>query len=221
VDYLAAGIGWPTPGLGRTRAESQIFTGVHVSERHRQIFIIGLGELILTGGLRFAAAGFALRNWITLAVTFAATVSLFLIYSYQARRLLAPKTLRSIDRVDRGILTAYSHLLLVAGVVLTSSAGGFIGRGPSTDLRTPEAIAIAAGPALFMLGSGLWEFAVTDRLLGTRLVPFALLIAVTPAIPFVPAVTVAIGANLVLAGTVAADAIIGRRRPWAGAQTSL
>jgi hypothetical protein len=25
----------------------------------------------------------------------------------------------------------------------------------------------------------------------------------------------------VLAGTVAADAIIGRRRPWAGAQTSL
>ena len=221
LDYLAAGIGWPTPRLGRTRSESRIFTGVHVSERHRQIFIIGIGELILTGGLRFTVAGFGLRQWVTLIVTFAAAVLLFLIYSYQARRLLAPTTLRSIDRIDRGILTAYSHLLLVASVVLISSVGGFIAHSPSAALRTPEAIAIAAGPALFMLGSGLWEYAVTDRILRTRLIAFALLVVVAPVAGFLPAIAVAVGADLVLAGTLVADGLIQRRHPWRGPETSL
>jgi low temperature requirement protein LtrA len=221
LDYLGAPLGWPTPGLGRTDREIRIFNGQHVSERHRQIFIIGLGELILSTGLRFTGAGFGIGAWAAVGVAFATAVLLFLIYSYQARELLAPPALWSIESPVPGVLTAYSHLVMVAGVVVISARGGLVVGHPSAGVRPVEVALVVGGPALFLVGSGLFQYAVTGRILWSRPIAIVLLAAIAPAIQFLPVIGIALGTSLVLVGTLIADAIGRRRRPQAGPKTSL
>jgi low temperature requirement protein LtrA len=168
TDYIAARIGWITPRLGRTSLESRIFTGVHVSERHRQIFIIALGEVILSNGLTFTSTRFESTHWAALVTAFGAVVLLFLIYARQARRLLAPPALWSMDRVGPGIVTAYAHLIMVAGVVTVSAGDAYVARQPVGDLGRAQMLALTAGPALVLLGTFLFERAVSGQLLWSR-----------------------------------------------------
>jgi low temperature requirement protein LtrA len=205
TDYTAASIGWITPGFGRTNLESRIFTGVHVSERHRQIFIIALGEVILSNGLKFTSSRFESSQWAALVAAFAAVVLLFLIYARQSRRLLAPPALWSMDRVGPGIVTAYSHLVMVAGVVTLSASDAYVARGPVSDLRRAEVLAIVAGPALVLFGTGLFERAVTGQILWSRPIAIVILLGVAPWVAPLPALVPAIGADLVLVATFVSD----------------
>ncbi|GAA5195642.1 low temperature requirement protein A [Rugosimonospora acidiphila] len=211
VDYLAASLGWPTPGLGRTHRESRIFIGVHVSERHRQIFIIALGEVILSNGLKFTSTRFERDEWTTLVTAFAAVVLLFLIYARQSRRLLAPPALWSMDRVGPGIVTAYSHLMMVAGVVAISAGDAYVARGPLGDLPVSEALAVVVGPALVLFGTGLFERAVSGVILWSRLIAIVLLFGILPWIEPLPALAPAIWADLVLIGTFVSDLATSRQ----------
>jgi low temperature requirement protein LtrA len=205
VDYLAARIGWPTPFIGRTNQLSRIFTGEHVSERHRQIFIIGLGEVILSSGLKFTGSRFGVSAWFALVSAFATALLLFLIYARQSRRLLAPPALWSMDRVGPGITTAYSHLIMVAGVVVLSAGDAFIARDPFGRLSLARAMATVTGPALFLFGSAVFERAVTGRILWSRPIAIAAMFAIGPAIGLLPAVVLVIAQDLVLVGAFVSD----------------
>ncbi|GIH14747.1 low temperature requirement protein A [Rugosimonospora africana] len=221
TDYTAASIGWITPRLGRTSLESRIFTGVHVSERHRQIFIIALGEVILSNGLKFTSTRFESGQWATLVTAFMAVVLLFLIYARQSRRLLAPPALWSMDRVGPGIVTAYAHLIMVAGVVALSASDAFVALRPVGDLSTVEALAVVAGPALVLFGTFLFERAVSGQILWSRPIAIVVLLGVAPWIDPQPALVPAIGADVVLAGVFASDIVFRQRwtRSRAGSLT--
>jgi len=54
LDYTGLVLGWPVPGLGRTRAPEWTIAGRHLAERYQQFIIIALGETILLEGLTFA-----------------------------------------------------------------------------------------------------------------------------------------------------------------------
>jgi low temperature requirement protein LtrA len=118
VDYTAAGLRWPTPGLGRGTVSEFSPAGEHLAERYRQFFIIALGELILVPGLAFSGGGFHADRTMALVVSFTTTVLLWRIYLYRAGELFGTAIATARDPVRVVLSAVYSHLVMVAGIVV-------------------------------------------------------------------------------------------------------
>ncbi|MGC4874696.1 low temperature requirement protein A [Micromonospora sp. DT43] len=217
VDLGSARIGWPTPGLGRTELASQIFTGVHLSERHRAIFIVALGELILSTGTRLAGSGFTAGQVTAGAVAFVSAVLLFQLYFQRVQRILAPPSVTTVERVRSGTSTSYTHLVMVAGVVVISTGTSMVIVRPSGNTPVELMATILGGPVLFLLGSVLFDAVVTARFLWSRVLAIAVLAVVllcalaAPGVIRLPPLTVLVVANLVLLLTLVGEGLAARR----------
>ncbi|RAO30997.1 uncharacterized protein PSN13_04255 [Micromonospora saelicesensis] len=213
VDLGSARIGWPTPRLGRTELASQIFTGVHLSERHRAIFIVALGELILSTGTGLAGSGFTAGAVATSAVAFLSAVLLFQLYFQRVQRILAPPSVATVERVRSGTSTSYSHLVMVAGVVLVSTSTSLVIDRPFGRAPVELMVATLGGPVLFLLGSVLFDAVVTGRTLWSRVLAIVVLCAlVAPATLLFPPLAALMLANLVLLVTLVGEGLAARRR---------
>ncbi|MEV4122657.1 low temperature requirement protein A [Micromonospora sp. NPDC049645] len=213
VDLGSARVGWPTPGLGRTELASQIFTGVHLSERHRAIFIVALGELILSTGTGLAGSGFTAGAVATGAVAFASAVLLFQLYFERVQRILAPPSVATVERVRSGTSTSYSHLVMVAGVVLVSTSTSLVIDRPFGRAPVELMVATLGGPVLFLLGSVLFDAVVTGRTLWSRVVAIVVLCALmAPATLLLPPLAALVLANLVLLITLVGEGLAARGR---------
>ncbi|WP_328848781.1 low temperature requirement protein A [Micromonospora zamorensis] len=213
VDLGSARFGWPTPRLGRTELASQIFTGVHLSERHRAIFIVALGELILSTGMGLAGSGFTAGQVATSAVAFVSAVLLFQLYFQRVQRILAPPSVATVERVRPGTSTSYSHLVMVAGVVVVSASTLTVIDQPSSRAPVELMAAILGGPALFLLGSVLFDAVVTGRMLWSRVLAIVVLGALmAPATFLLPPLAALVLANLVLLLTLVGEGLAARDR---------
>ncbi|GAB3970723.1 low temperature requirement protein A [Plantactinospora veratri] len=212
VDLGSARIGWPTPRLGRTELASQIFTGNHLAERHRQIFLIALGELILTAGSGLAFSHTGAGRLAVCAVAFGNAVLLFLLYFHRIKQLLAPGNVSSVERVRPGTSTSYTHLVMVAGTVVVSAGTTLALDRPLGPAPVSWILALLGGPALFLLGTCLFDHVVTGRLLWPRLVAVLVLGGIGPAMPLLPPLWIMVVANLVLLGTLLAELTVLRHR---------
>ncbi|MFD0786260.1 low temperature requirement protein A, partial [Micromonospora azadirachtae] len=168
VDLGSARIGWPVPRLGRTELDSQIFTGSHLSERHRQIFLIALGELILTVGVGLGATDLGPPEYAACAVAFSTGILLLRLYYHRVRQLLARSGLMTMERVQPGASTSYTHLMMVAGVLLISTGLSLVIDQPLGHTPAAWAAVILGGSALFLLGSSLFDAVVTGQVLWSR-----------------------------------------------------
>ncbi|WP_330438619.1 low temperature requirement protein A [Micromonospora sp. NBC_00821] len=213
VDLGSARIGWPTPRLGRTELTSQIFTGVHLSERHRAIFIVALGELILSTGTGLAGSGFTAGAVATGAVAFVSAVLLFQLYFQRVQRILAPPSVATVERVRSGTSTSYSHLVMVAGVVLVSTSTSLVIDRPFGSAPAELMVATLGGPVLFLLGSVLFDAVVTGRTLWSRVLAIVVLCALmAPATLLLPPLAALVLANLVLLVTLVGEGMAARSR---------
>ncbi|MEU8389117.1 low temperature requirement protein A [Micromonospora sp. NPDC048842] len=213
IDLGSARIGWPTPRLGRTELASQIFTGVHLSERHRAIFIVALGELILSTGTGLAGSGFTAGAVATGAVAFVSAVLLFQLYFQRVQRILAPPSVATVERVRSGTSTSYSHLVMVAGVVLVSTSTSLVIDRPFGRAPAELVVATLGGPVLFLLGSVLFDAVVTGRILWSRVLAIVVLCAVmAPATLLLTPLTALVLANLVLLITLVGEGWAARSR---------
>jgi low temperature requirement protein LtrA len=211
VDLGSARIGWPTPGLGRTELSSQVFTAAHLGERHRQIFNIALGELVLAAGIGLAFGGFQAGRVAVCAVVFATATLLFLLYFHRVRQLLAPPTVSAVERVRPGTSTSYAHLVMVAGVVVISAGAAHAIDRPFGAAPPAWIVAFLGGPALFLAGTCLFDQVVGGRILWTRLVAMVVLAAVGPAMRLLPPLGIMLVASVVLLVTLASELAVGRR----------
>ncbi|MCG7216291.1 low temperature requirement protein A [Paenibacillus mucilaginosus] len=157
VEYAAPSLGFWVPLLGRTPTSVWDVEGSHMAERCGLFIIIALGESILLMGVTFAESAWTLPTAAAFAAAFIVTVALWWIYfdatSKTGHHLIA----HSADpgRLARSAYT-YTHLLLVAGIILTAVAGELLLAHP---LEHPGPIAAAmmlGGPALFLLGNALF-----------------------------------------------------------------
>ncbi|MEU8155500.1 low temperature requirement protein A [Micromonospora sp. NPDC048986] len=213
VDLGSARVGWPTPKLGRTELASQIFTGVHLSERHRAIFIVALGELILSTGTGLAGSGFTIGAVATGAVAFVSAVLLFQLYFQRVQRILAPPSVATVERVRSGTSTSYGHLVMVAGVVLVSTSTSLVIERPFGRAPVELMVATLGGPALFLLGTVLFDAVVTGRTLWSRVLAIGALCALlAPATLLIPPLAALVLANLVLLVTLVGEGLAARRR---------
>ncbi|MFI7209888.1 low temperature requirement protein A [Micromonospora maritima] len=215
MEYVALALGFPTPKLGRhgARRIEVVTSEEHFAERYQQFFIIALGEPILVTGLAFSDSEFgALRSAATLAA-FATTALLWRIYIHRAGALLADAMVASRRPLRVGVLTTYAHAIMVAAVVAIAVGDELVILHPSGHPEPAKAAVMLGGPALFLTGRAIFEYAVFGRVSLPRVLGASALVALVPAMWPVPPLGVAATATLVLAGVAVADGLRTRRLP--------
>ncbi|MCM0673496.1 low temperature requirement protein A [Micromonospora phytophila] len=213
VDSTALGLRYPAPGLGRASSSEFAISGGHLAERYRQIFIIALGELILVAGLAFSGSGLGADRSAALVVSFATTVLLWRIYIFRAGELLGTAIGAARDPLRVGLPMVYSHVVMVAGIVVTAVGQELVIAHPLAHARSAWTAVILGGPALFLAGRAIFEYATFARVSRDRPIGLLLLAAVTPVMLHLPPLLAATAATAVLAAIAIADASRARRHP--------
>ncbi|MEV0724256.1 low temperature requirement protein A [Micromonospora purpureochromogenes] len=215
VEYVGLAIGFPAPKMGRgaTRRFEIVASAEHVAERFQQFFIVALGEPILVAGLAFANAGFGAASSAATLVAFATTALLWRIYIHRAGALLADAITATTNLRRTAVATVYAHVVMAAGIVTIAVGDELVITHPLGHTDPAWIAVILGGPALFLAGRAIFEYAVFGRVSRPRVIGALALIALTPAMTLVPLLAVATTAALILAGVAVADAIRARRRP--------
>ncbi|TDC35951.1 low temperature requirement protein A [Micromonospora sp. 15K316] len=214
LECAALALGLPTPRLGRAYMRPEFaISGEHLAERYRQLFIVGLGELILVTGLTFSGSEFGSGRIAAVVVAFATTALLWRIYIHRAGSLLAVAIGAASDPVRASIWALYSHLLMVAGIVPSAIAVELVIAHPFGDVQPAWIAVILGGPTLFLAGRGMFEYAVFGRVSRNRVIGAILLVAGSPAMMFLPPLLVAVVPALVLAWIAVSDGVRARGRP--------
>ncbi|WP_446210273.1 low temperature requirement protein A [Micromonospora sp. IBSANI012] len=214
-EYVAFTLGFPTPRLGRhgKRRQEIVVSEEHTAERYQQFFIVALGEPILVTGLTFGTGDFTADRSAATLVAFATTVLLWRIYIHRAGALLADAMTAARDPRPIAILTAYSYVIMVAGIVVVAVGDELVIQHPLGHTDPAWLPAILGGPALFLAGRATFEYAVFGRVSLPRVIGALALVALTPAMRPMPPLAVATAAALVLASVAVADAARTRRLP--------
>lgn len=210
VEYVAASLGWPVPGLGRSTPQEWRLVGGRVAERYRQFVIVALGASIFVTGTTFSLNEYTMdRAWAFLVV-FMIVVLTWRIYIYRAGELLTDAIARSTNPPLLTQSAAVTHLIMVAGVGGMAVTSHLVVARPLGQTPPSWAAVILGGPALFLVGRGVLDYMVFGRISRSRLVGLVLLAGVAPASSLLPPVLVALLAMTVLALIAAANLVSTR-----------
>jgi low temperature requirement protein LtrA len=213
VDYASFGLGFPTPRLGRAGPAEFSVSAEFLAERQRQFVIIALGELILVSGLAFSSGGSGADRKAAVVVAFATTVLLWRIYIYRAGEVLGAAVAAAPHQLRVFVSVVYAHPVMVGGLVAISVGDELVVRHPSGHTQPAWIGVMLGGPALFLAGRAILEYAVFGRVSRDRVIGVVVLAAISPAMTLVPPLLVALAAAVVLAAVAVADAARARRHP--------
>ena len=146
-------------------------------------------------------------------MAFAITALLWRIYIHRAGALLADAIAAAPNLNRVAIATIYAHVVMAAGIVTIAVGDELVVTHPLGHTDLAWTAVILAGPALFLAGRAIFEYAVFGRVSAPRVIGALALVALTPAMRSVPPLAVATTAALILAGVALADAARARRRP--------
>ncbi|MEO3745974.1 low temperature requirement protein A [Plantactinospora sp. B5E13] len=205
IDYLAALLGWPTPGLGRTPTRELNLASEHFAERYRQFIIIALGQTIAVTGLTFHDNDFSPHRGVAFALCFIISVMLYWIYFHRIREKLGPSFSGAPDPDVRTREAGFAHLVMVAGIVALTTADQEVITNPAEPARAAMVAVLVAGPALFLAGHALLARHLFLTVAAPRLIAAVVLVAVAPALVGLPTVTIIGLIAVVLAAIVGWD----------------
>jgi low temperature requirement protein LtrA len=206
-------LGFPSPRSRRVWSWEPPVAAEHFAERYRQVFIIGLGELILVSGLSFSDAGVAPDATVAFVVSACIAGLLWRIYIYRAGELLSAAFAAVPTATPLGVWVVYVHLAMVGGIVVTAVGNELVIAHPSGRTPVAWAVVILGGPALYVAGRAGFEYTVFARVSRDRLVGALVLVALIPVALLAAPLLSAIAAAAVLTGTVIVDAARARRKP--------
>ncbi len=213
IDYVGGLLDFPTPRLGRAGLRGQPLSAEHLTERCRQLLIIALGEAVLASGIQFSPHGFQRDRTVALLVAFVTTVLLWQLYYYRVGALLRAAIASAPAPARVGELAAYAHLVMVIGVSLTAVGDTLIITHPFGHTERTWVAVIFGGPALFLVGRGVFDYVAFSRVSWSRPIGLLLLAALVPAAFRLPPVVVATVAAAVLAAIALTDVVLWRLVP--------
>ncbi|MDO3704022.1 low temperature requirement protein A [Micromonospora sp. C28SCA-DRY-2] len=162
VDFVGPRLGWPTPRLGRTGQDELRLSGRHLTERFQQIFIISLGELVLSAGLSYVETAPDPGATAAFLLGFAVAVLIGLLYVTPAGVALGP----AIDRAAPSrfaVTVGYLHIVMIAGVVATAVGIELAIAHPTAPAGMGAVVVTGTGPTLFLAGRMLLSAAIHRR----------------------------------------------------------
>ena len=177
------------------------------------MLIIAFGETILISGIQLSPYGFQWARTAALIVGFVITVLLWQIYFYRAGELLPEAIASSRAPAHVGELASYSHLIMIAGTGLSAVGDKLTITSPFGSTNPAWVLVILGGPALFLVGRAMLDYAAFSRVSWSRPIGLLFLAALAPLALRLPPIMVTVVAALVLAGIAVSNVLAWRFFP--------
>ena len=166
VDYAAPFVGFWVPGAGATPMESWPLQGLHLLERNQLVFIIALGESILLLGGTLVGTSLGLPYLGAALLGFLIIIAMWWLYFVRTTERGEHAFEHSAEdaaRLARAGL-AYSHGIMVAGAIVVAVGIEMIIAHPYDAAYLSTVLVATTGPALYLVGSALFERSVAGSL---------------------------------------------------------
>lgn len=214
VEYLVPMAGFRLPGLGRSAPSVWTISGSHLAERCQLFIIIALGESILVTGATAAGLAATPATITAFVVAFLGSAALWWIYFHRT----AEEGREHISRLETPSLFAltaydYFHVIMVAGIIVTAVGDELTLSHPSGHTGTATAATVLGGPALFLLGVGLFHRALTGRAPWPHLAGIVALAVLALAVPVLSPLALAAASTVVALAVAAATSLLYRPAP--------
>lgn len=213
IDYVAPLVLYRVPGRPRLDPSAWDVETSHFAERFQLFVIIALGESIVVTGATTSELPLGPARMVAFGLAFLSTAALWWLYFSYVAAIAQRRLELSPDRTKlaRDGYT-YLHVVIVAGVIVSAVGDEIVIAHPSDMLSTAELVAVAAGPAIYLLGHVLVRLRMAGSVSGRRLAG-AIACGVVGLIGIVaPALVVAALLVAVLVVVIGAEYAADRRR---------
>lgn len=223
IDYTAPIVMYWVPGRPRLDATSWTVQTSHFAERFQLFVIIALGETIVLTGATTAALPLDTARVTAFVLAFVSTAALWWLYfTYVAA--IAERRLERAD-VERTRLArdgyTYLHVVLVAGIILSAVGDELVIAHPTEVLSGAEVAALVAGPALYLVGHGLFRLRLAGTVSWKRMAGALACLAVGALGSFAPALVLAALLVAILVAVIGAERTAAWRRSRRGEPSPL
>ncbi|KAA9367273.1 MULTISPECIES: low temperature requirement protein A [Ochrobactrum] len=180
-EYVSPMFGFALPGLGRSKTSDWTIDGGHLAERCQLFVIVALGETVLATGATLAKA----ESWnaailSALLATFLGTLAMWWLY-FGTSSEDATETITHADDPGRiGAYFHYLHAILIAGIIATAVGNDLVLAHPHDPVKGTYALVLAAGPAIYLLGSAIYKKIVYSVVPISHIAGVVLLAALVP-----------------------------------------
>jgi low temperature requirement protein LtrA len=222
IDYAGPLVTYWVPGLPRVTPKAWEVSTAHFAERFGLFIILALGESIVVIGATTAALELDAATVFAFVLAFFSTAALWWLYF----NLVAEIAERRLALAENRTLLArdaytYLHVLIVAGIIMSAVGDEIVIDHPTEELPDAELIAVAAGPAIYLLAHTVLRLRMTGTISGKRLAGALGCVAVGFIGLAVPGLVVAALLVGVLVAVIVAEQIASRRRRARGEPSPL
>ena len=180
-EYFSPMIGFALPGLGRSRTNEWTIEGGHMAERCQLFVIVALGETLLATGATLGDA----QTWgssmlSAMLATFLGTLAMWWLYFGTSSKEASARITESDDPGRMGAYFHYVHVILIAGIIGTAVGNDLAVAHPQDASKLAYALALCAGPAIYLLGSAMYKKVVYGRVPKSHLLGMAVLLGLLP-----------------------------------------
>lgn len=158
-EYVSPMTGFALPFLGRSSAADwRSAAGGHIAERCQAFVILALGEsVVMTGGTFSDLGTWSLPAAIAFMVCFAGSIAMWWIYFDTSSRAGSHAIKRAQEPGRMAAAFHYVHVVLIAGMIAAAAGDDLVILHPATQAGAAHAWLLIGGPALYVIGNGLYK----------------------------------------------------------------
>jgi low temperature requirement protein LtrA len=181
LDWGAPLVLYWVPGQRRLEGDTWDVQVSHFAERFQLFILIALGETVTATGATTSQLDITAARAFAFLVAFVIAAAFWLLYFTRTTLVAQEHLERARDRTTmaRNGYT-YLHVVLVAGIIEAAVAAEIVISQPAGSVGTAQALAITAGPALYLLGLGLYQWATGGGVVVLRFIAAVVFVALTP-----------------------------------------
>lgn len=180
-EYLSPMIGLWLPGMGRSSTQDWTIEGGHLAERCQLFVIVALGESILVTGATIGhMAGWDTPTLIAFLVAFLGSLAMWWIYFDTSSQAGSEAIVNSNDPGRIGAYFHYTHVIIVAGVIITAVGNELAIAHPAGHIDTKALTVLIGGPMGYLLGNGIYKTVVYRWFPFSHMIGLALLALLIP-----------------------------------------
>lgn len=184
AEYVSPMFGLAFPGLGRSSTAEWTVDGGHLAERCQLFVIVALGESVLATGVAFGHHhAWHLGDVLSFVVGFVGSLAMWWMYFDTSSKHAAHVIEHASDPGGIGAKFHYTHVILVAGIIVSAVADELVIADGSHHATWAQAGALLGGPAIYLFGNALFKRVVYGFLPQSHiggLVALALLVGAVP-----------------------------------------
>lgn len=207
IDLLGGAIGFPTPGIGRSRTTDWTIEGNHFAERCQAFILIALGESIVVIGEALSDTSPLSHEQVgAFVAAFVGAVLLWWIY-FDRSADAAAEIIAASDDPGRLGRSAYHfvHPVMVAGIIGTAAADYLVVISPGRTAGTGVVWLMFGSVALYLAGHALFKAVVWRVASWPRVIAVVVLLVLTVMATHASELVIGVVADLVVLAVAVAD----------------